>query len=178
MTKVLLVLSSVREGRIADKILEQVRGRFEGKNVELDVADFKAAPLPFFDHAASPAAEDFSPTDENVQKWTRQVEAADTVVFLTSENNFSYSAVLKNAIDWINKEWADKPVAFIGYGWSGGSKAIAELRKLFTGFIQAKPLEAEANLAFTKSINLDGTALDEAAVVAEIDKVADAVVSQ
>jgi len=175
--KVLLVLSSVREGRIADKILEQVREQFEGKGVELDVADFKASPLPFFDHPASPATDGFSPTDENVVKWTKQVEAADTVVFLASENNFSYSAVLKNAIDWINKEWADKPVAFIGYGWSGGAKAIAELRKLFTGFIQAKPIEAEANLVFTKLINLDGSPIDEDAVKVEIDKVAAAVIS-
>lgn len=177
MTKVLLVLSSVREGRIADKILEQVRGQFEEKGVDLDIADFKITPLPFFDHSASPATEDFSPSNDNVKKWTQQVEAAETVVFLTSENNFSYTGVLKNAIDWINKEWTDKPVAFIGYGWSGGSKAIAELRKLFTGFIQAKPIDAEANLTFTKLINLDGTPLDEEAVRAEINNVVEAVIS-
>ena len=175
MTKVLLVLSSVRENRIADKILEQVRERFEEKGIGLDVADFKATPLPFFDHTASPAAEDFAPQDDNVQKWTKQVEEADTVVFVTSENNFSYTAVLKNAIDWINKEWTDKPVAFIGYGWSGGSKAIAQLRTLFTGFIQAKPVEAEANLAFMKLIDQTGAPLDEVAVREEIDKVVDAI---
>lgn len=175
MTKVLLVLSSVREGRIADTILEQVRERFEGKDVELDVADFKATPLPFFDHSASPAADGFSPENENVKKWTKQVEVADSVVFVTSENNYSYTAALKNAIDWINKEWTDKPIAFIGYGWSGGSKAIAELRKLFTGFIQAKPIDSQANLAFMKLINPDGTPVSEAAVHAEIDKVVAAV---
>lgn len=177
MTKVLLVLSSVREGRVADKILEQVNGQFDGKGVELDVADFRATPLPFFDHSASPAADDFSAKDGNVKKWTKQVEDADTVIFLASENNFSYTAVLKNAIDWINKEWADKPVAFIGYGWSGGSKAIAELRKLFTGFIQAQPLEAEANLVFTKQISLDGSPLSDDAAT-EIDKVIEASIAK
>lgn len=177
MTKVLLVLSSVREGRIADKILEQVREQFGGKDVELDVADFKAAPLPFFDHPASPATDNFSAEDENVKQWTKQVEEADTVIFLTSENNFSYTAVLKNAIDWINKEWADKPIAFIGYGWSGGSKATAELRKLFTGFIKAQPLEVEANLAFMKQINLDGSPLSDDAA-AEIDKVVGASIAR
>jgi len=177
VTKVLLVVSSVRQGRIADKILEQVRERFEGKGVELDIADFKTTPLPFFDNPLSPAMEGYSPEDKNVQKWTKQVEAADTVLFLTSENNFSYTAVLKNAIDWINKEWTDKPVAFIGYGWSGGAKAIAELRKLFTGFIQAKPIEAEANLVFTKLINLDGSSINEEAVKTEVDKVIAAIIS-
>lgn len=174
MTKVLFVLSSVRENRIADKIVEQVRGRFEGKGIELEIADFKVTPLPFFDHSLSPAADEFSPADENVKKWTEQVEKADTVVFVTSENNFSYTGVLKNAIDWINKEWTDKPVAFIGYGWSGGSKAIIELRKLFTGFIKAKPIEVEANLAFMKDISLDGTPLSDE-VSAKIDAVVNVV---
>ena len=103
MKKVLLVLSSVREGRIADKILEQTKARFEGRDIELEVADFKATPLPFYDNPVSPAADDFSPQDANVQRWTKQVAEADVVVFLTSENNFSYTAVLKNAIDWINQ---------------------------------------------------------------------------
>lgn len=174
MKKVLLVLSSVREGRAADKILEQVKARFEGKDVELDIADFKATPLPFFDHPITPSAEDFSPEHEHVKEWTGQVHDADVVLFLTAENNFSYTAVLKNAIDWISKEWTDKPVAFIGYGWSGGSKAIKELRTLFTGFIQAKPVETDANLLFTKDIDLDGTALSDEASK-KIDAVIEAI---
>ncbi len=174
MKKVLLVLSSVREGRAADKILEQVKARFEGKDVELDVADFKATPLPFYDHPLPPAADDFAPQHDNVKEWTGQVNDADVVLFLTSENNFSYSATLKNAIDWINKEWTDKPVAFIGYGWSGGSKAIKELRTLFTGFIQAKPIETEANLLLTKDIDFDGSPLNDEASK-KIDAVIEAI---
>lgn len=164
MTKVLLVLSSVREGRAADKVLEQVKAEFTKRDTyEIDVADFKATPLPFFDSSITPSAEDFAPTDKNVQQWTEQVAAADIVIFLTSENNYSYTAVLKNAIDWIGKEWTDKPLAFVGYGWTGGSKAIAELRNLMTGFIKAIPNETDANLAFMKDIDLTGAATSETA---------------
>lgn len=164
MTKVLLVLSSVREGRAADKILEQVKTEFSKRDgYEVEVADFKATPLPFFDSPVTPSAEGFAATDSNVQQWTAQVENADIVVFLASENNYSYTAVLKNAIDWIGKQWTDKPVAFVGYGWSGGSKAIAELRNLMTGFIKAIPNETDANLAFMKDIDLTGAATSETA---------------
>lgn len=159
MTNVLLVLSSVRESRAADKILEQVEVEFAKRdNYQTDVADFKATPLPFFDSPLTPSAEGFVAANENVQKWTEQVAHADMVIFLASENNYSYTAVLKNAIDWIGKEWTDKPVAFVGYGWTGGSKAIAELRNLMTGFIKAVPNETDANLAFMKDIDLTGAA--------------------
>jgi NAD(P)H-dependent FMN reductase len=38
---------------------------------------------------------------------------------------------LKNAIDWHFAEWAYKPVAFVGYGGSGGIRAIEQLRAVF-----------------------------------------------
>lgn len=156
MKNVLIVISSVREGRIADKILTQVENAFAGKDVKLDVADFKKSPLPFYDMSVPPSAEGYEPTYPEVKAWQKQVKHADVVVFLTSENNYSYTAALKNAIDWLYMEWTDKPIAFVGYGWSGGSKAITELKNLMTGFIKASPLGTEAQLAFMKDITLEG----------------------
>ena len=164
MTKVLLVLSSVREGRIADKVLEQVEAQFAKKDgFEISVADFKKTPLPFFDDPKAPAAEDFAPRDENVKKWIAQVETADKVVILTAEYNHSYTAVLKNAVDWASKAWTDKPVALIGYGWSGGSRAMAELTTLLTSFIKANVYEIEANLVYMSDIDLTGAATGDTA---------------
>ncbi|MEU3075936.1 NAD(P)H-dependent oxidoreductase [Streptomyces laurentii] len=56
---------------------------------------------------------------------------ADGFVLLTPEYNHSYPAALKNAIDWHLTEWAYKPVAFVGYGGSGGIRAVAPLRTVF-----------------------------------------------
>ncbi|WP_181793169.1 NAD(P)H-dependent oxidoreductase [Streptomyces sp. WELS2] len=49
-------------------------------------------------------------------------------VFLTPEYNHSFPAPVKNVIDWDSTEWACEPVAFVGYGGSGGTRAIARLR--------------------------------------------------
>ncbi|MFV2013387.1 MULTISPECIES: NADPH-dependent FMN reductase [unclassified Micromonospora] len=38
--------------------------------------------------------------------------------------------MLKNALDHLYAEWADKPVAFVGYGISGGGRAVAQLRQV------------------------------------------------
>src|SRR6185437_11555832 len=38
------------------------------------------------------------------------------------------SAVLKNALDYLYAEWNRKPVAFVSFGNSGGSRAVEQLR--------------------------------------------------
>jgi NAD(P)H-dependent FMN reductase len=37
--------------------------------------------------------------------------------------NWGYPAVLKNALDYLYREWRDKPASFITYGTRGGIKA-------------------------------------------------------
>ena len=163
--KILVVLSSVRESRIADNILGKVKeqlGTYE--DYELTIADFKEMPLPFYDAPVSPSNEDFKPTDANVIAWTKMVEESDAIVMLVAEYNYSFTAVLKNAIDWMAKPWNEKPIALIGYGWVGGARAITQLRGVLGSMINAKPMETEANLRFTKEIDLEGNILDEPAV--------------
>lgn len=174
MKKLLIVESSVRDGRNADKILELVQNELRGyPDFEATVADFKAMPLPFFDAAQTPSTEGFAPTDENVKQWASMVAAADAVLILTAEYNHSYTPVLKNAIDWLYKEWHDKPVGFIGYGWVGAARAIKHLRDVFASNINARALESEANLRFMKEIGTDGSAIDTGAVSAAIKSVLD-----
>src|SRR5690554_5978677 len=123
MKKVLIVMGSVRNGRVADKVLSLVQEQLKDyPKLDTTVVDFAASPLPFFDSELIPAAEGFEPQDDNVAKWTKQVADADVVLILSPEYNHSYTPVLKNAIDWIFEPWKDKPVAFIGYGWAGGSR--------------------------------------------------------
>lgn len=169
MAKILVVLSSVRESRIADKLLETVTAQLDRH--EVTIADFKKMPLPFFDAPISPSQDEFAPTDPNVIKWTQMVTDADAVVMLVAEYNYSYTAVLKNAIDWMAKPWNEKPVALIGYGWVGGARAINQLRSVLGSMIGAKAMETEANLRFMKEINLDGTVLDQEVVSASINTV-------
>jgi NAD(P)H-dependent FMN reductase len=62
--------------------------------------------------------------------WSRAVEVLDAVVLVAPEYNASTSAVLKNALDHLYAEWRDKPVAFVGYGITGGVRAVEHLRTI------------------------------------------------
>lgn len=161
MKKLLVVTGSVREGRAADNVLRFITDQLaQNSDYEVKIADFKALPLPFLDTAVTPSSDGYKATNENVVLWTKMVADADGIVFVTPEYNYSMTAVLKNAIDWIYKEWAGKPVTFVGYGWAGGAKAIAALRIVMASTIAARATENEVNLHFVKEVDLNGNVND------------------
>ena len=100
-----------------------------------------------------------------------RIKASAAVLFVMPEYNRSVPGVLKNAIDWMAKPWNDKPIALIGYGWVGGARAITHLRTVLGSLIAAKALETEANLRFTKEIDLEGNVIDAPATEAAINTV-------
>jgi len=61
-------------------------------------------------------------------KWTAKIGEADGFIFTVAEYNHGYPAVLKNAFDYVGREWNKKPVAFVGYGTVGGARAVDQLR--------------------------------------------------
>jgi NAD(P)H-dependent FMN reductase len=168
MSNVLVVLSSAREGRAADQVFELVKKDLEARDgVNIVVADLKEINLPFFAHALSPASPDYVPTDAAVIAWGKLVSEADAIVWLTPEYNHSLNAIQKNAIDSLKNEWIDKPIAIVGYGWTGASLAIAALDHILP-FLKADYKQNAAELAFMQDINVDGTALNEASVTEKI----------
>ena len=63
-------------------------------------------------------------------KQSQLIETFDAFVLVTPEYNHSTSAALKNALDHLHREWRDKPVAFVGYGLDGGTRAVEHLRAI------------------------------------------------
>ena len=103
---------------------------------------------------------------EPVRDLKAKVRAADAILFVTPEYNFSIPGVLKNAIDWAsraNREnvWAGKPVALMGVstGLLGSSRAQYHLRQVFV-FLDMHPINkpevmiAKAAEKFDAELNL------------------------
>jgi chromate reductase, NAD(P)H dehydrogenase (quinone) len=68
----------------------------------------------------------------------RAVRAADAILLVTPEYNYSFSGVLKNALDWASRPygdnaWKGKPVAIMGAsgGALGTGRAQYHLRQCF-----------------------------------------------
>lgn len=161
MSNILIVTGSARKGRVADNILSHVKKELQNhQNSNVVVADLKEVDLPFFDSEFIPASPQFSPTDTRVLAWTKLVEEADGVILLMPEYNHSMSAIQKNALDWIYKEWHDKPVSVVGYGWGGARLALITAQAVL-GNVKAKLLPTSSHLRFMKQLNVDGSIIDD-----------------
>ena len=98
------------------------------KGVEATFLDLKDYNLPNFDEAVSPAWTPEPFKQETVARWTKAVGAEDGFVIVAPEYNRSLSGAMKNAFDWVYPEWNRKAVGFVGYGSTGGARAIEHMR--------------------------------------------------
>ncbi len=169
MSNILVVTGSVRPNSVNSKIVPVVDEVLKNQGHDTTIADLAELNLPFLDSPVSPMDPSFAPTDVNVQRWTQLVADAGGVVFVTPEYNHNMSPVQLNAVDWIGKEWKEKPVALVGYGWgTGGGQAHDAAREALAVNLGANVGETQANLFFMKDINPDGSLIDEAAVTGTI----------
>lgn len=142
--KILTLLGSVREGRMAAPIGNWVLERGADRNdMQLELVDPKILQLPFFAQPKPPAAGNYQ--DLQQVRWAEKVASADGYVLICPEYNHSPSAVLKNMLDTVYAEWARKPVAFVGYGSLGAARSIEQMR-LTTIALEMVPLNASVHL--------------------------------
>jgi chromate reductase len=108
------------------------------KGATLEIFDLKGIPPFNQDEEGHPP--------ERVVEFKRRIRAADAILFVTPEYNYSIPGVLKNAIDWASRpygenSWDGKPVAVMGasIGPLGTSRAQYHLRQVFV-FLNMFPL--------------------------------------
>jgi chromate reductase len=73
-----------------------------------------------------------------IVEFKQRIRAADALLFVTPEYNYSVPGVLKNAIDWASRPygdsaWSGKPAAIMGasVGATGTARAQYHLRQIF-----------------------------------------------
>jgi len=135
----------------------------------VETADLRAIPL--YDEDVRAAG-----LPDAVQTLREAIAAADALLIVTPEYNFSIPGVLKNAIDWAsrppNQPFAGKPLAIMGASGGGGGTMRAQyhLRQVAV-FLDLHPLNKPE--VFVRSaqdkVDASGTLTDEATrkVIAE-----------
>ena len=106
--------------------------------VSLEIFDLEGIPPFNQDEEAHPP--------ERVGQLKQRIRAADAILIVTPEYNYSIPGVLKNAIDWASRPygdsaWEGKPVAIMGasIGAQGTSRAQYHLRQVLV-FLNMYPL--------------------------------------
>lgn len=131
-----VILGSVREGRRSYSPAKLMVEKIEALGYKTQLVDFKEMPLPFLDSALQPEKLKGKYPYPNVQKWSGIAAEADAFVIVAPEYNHGYSGVLKNALDWLYKEFDHKPVGLCGVsnGAVGGARMIEQLRPIMENF--------------------------------------------
>ncbi|EFA86754.1 NADPH-dependent FMN reductase family protein [Heterostelium album PN500] len=151
-----VIIGSTRTHRVGGTIAQWFvdnSGISEDFNVE--IIDLAKENLPLYDEALPPMALNGVYSTEHGKRWQAKIGALDSFVFVTSEYNRGYPAALKNAIDYLWKEWCDKPAAIVSYGWShGGQFAGEQLSQIISGMsgIQTKLVSARPKVFLSRDI--------------------------
>lgn len=145
MLKIAIIIGSTRPGRHSDAVANWVYGIAKKRNdAEFELVDIKDYNLPLLDEEIPPSQGKYS--QPHTKAWAAKIDSFDAFVFVTAEYNHSVPGALKNAIDFIYKEWNNKAAGFVSYGSAGGARAVEHLRHIMAE-VQIADVRAQVMLS-------------------------------
>ena len=137
-----VVIASTRPGRIGPAFARWFVARAEQHGeFEIEVVDLAEVALPFMDEPHHPRLARYQ--HQHTKDWSATVSRADAFVFVTPEYNYGYNAVLKNALDYLHNEWADKALGFVSYGGvAAGTRSVQQLKQVVSALRMVPVVEA------------------------------------
>ncbi|GAA3220293.1 NADPH-dependent FMN reductase [Nonomuraea helvata] len=129
MTRIGIIVGSSRPDRNSEQVARWVWDHASRRDdATFELIDLRDFPLPYFDEPFPPAFGNYQ--NEHTKQWASTIASFDGFVIVTPEYNHSIPGVLKNAIDYLYAEWANKAVGFVSYGMVGGARAVEHLRTI------------------------------------------------
>jgi NAD(P)H-dependent FMN reductase len=145
MIKIAIITGSTRPGRnseaVARWVLDIAKKRSDAAFELVDIRDYD---LPLLDEPVPPSMGQY--TKPHTKAWAARIDPFDAYVFVTPEYNHAPSGALKNAIDYLYREWNDKAAGFVSYGSAGGARAAEQLR-LVMGELRVADVRAQVLLS-------------------------------
>ncbi|MEX5633167.1 NADPH-dependent FMN reductase [Parafrankia sp. FMc2] len=130
MSKPLLqvIVASTRPNRVGPAVGSWIAdaARAHG-GFDVEVVDLAEVDLPLFNEPHHPMTGNY--VHEHTKRWSALVSRAQAFVVVTPEYNHSFPASLKNALDYLAREWRYKAVGLVSYGGvSAGLRSVAQLK--------------------------------------------------
>jgi NAD(P)H-dependent FMN reductase len=140
-----IILGSTRPNRNGAAVADWVHSlASKRRDADYELVDLKDFDLPLLDEPIPPSQGKYS--QPHTKRWAAKVDTFDAFVFVTPEYNHSTSGALKNALDFLYREWNNKAAGFVSYGSAGGVRAVETLR-LVMGELQVADVRAQVMLS-------------------------------
>jgi NAD(P)H-dependent FMN reductase len=155
MPTLTIIVGSTRPGRAGQPIAEWFAERARAHaGFDVEIADLAEIGLPLLDEPNHPRLGQY--TKQHTKDWSAIIDRADAIVFVTPEYNYGYPASIKNAIDFLHREWRDKPVGFVSYGGvAAGTRAVQQLKQVVTT-LRMVPVFESVNIPWHAQLIKDG----------------------
>ena len=165
--KLLGISGSTRSDSLNRRLLRACLHRAEAEGAETTLVDLKALDIPLYDGDLEQA----SGLPAGARELRNQLIRSDGLIIASPEYNGSFSAVLKNAIDWTTRPDSERPedpslVAWRGLvaglvsatpGGLGGIRGLIQLRTLLSGIgVHVVPTQLGVGSAH-EVVSQDGT---------------------
>jgi NAD(P)H-dependent FMN reductase len=174
MLNIAIIVGSTRPGRKSEAVAQWVHDIAKRRtDATFELVDLKDFNLPLLDEPLPAAVGQYS--QPHTKAWAAKIAEFDGFVFVTPEYNHGIPGALKNAIDFLFREWNHKAAGFVSYGvHANGSRAVEQLR-LVLAEVQVAGVRAQVLLSLFSDFEnfsvFKPAARREAAVTAMLDEV-------
>src|SRR3989344_3463664 len=115
--KIKIIIGSTRPKRFSEHVAawfwEIAKAKEKELGMEFEMLDLRDYPLPFYNEPFSPSSVKGDYPNPEANRWAKKIVEGDGFIIITPEYSHGYPAVLKNSLDFIFKEWNNKPVGFV-----------------------------------------------------------------
>lgn len=173
MPKLYVIAVSTRPGRAGFPLAQWITERAQAHGAfDVELVDLKQENLPMFDEPRHPRLRQYE--HEHTKRWSAKIDAADAFIFVTPEYNHGTPPSLINALTYLAREWAHKPVSFVSYGGpAGGTRAVQMVKPMLAALKMVPIAESVMVPTFTHNIDDQGvfraTELQESSATAVLD---------
>lgn len=146
-----IFVTSTRPGRVGLPVARWFEGEAHAHGgFEIELVDLAAWNLPFMDEPRHPGLGQYE--HEHTKRWSANVQRADAFVFVMPEYNHSFNAPFKNAIDYLKREWAYKPVGFVSYGGVAAGTRAVSMAKQVVATLRMTPVFEAVSIPFVDAL--------------------------
>jgi NAD(P)H-dependent FMN reductase len=144
-----IIIASTRPGRVGPSVAAWFYDRaVKNGDFEVELVDLAEVNLPLFDEPKHPRFGDY--VHQHTKDWSATIRRGDAYVFVVPEYNYGFNAAIKNAIDYLNQEWAYKPLGFVSYGGvAAGTRAVQMLKQVVSA-LKLVPMADAVHIPFVQ----------------------------
>jgi len=142
-----IIIASTRPGRVGPSVAAWFHDRaVKHGGFEVELIDLAEVNLPLFDEPKHPRFGEY--VHQHTKDWSATIKRGDAYVFVVPEYNYGFNAAIKNAIDYLNKEWQYKPLGFVSYGGiAAGTRAVQMLKQVVSA-LKMVPMNDAVHIPF------------------------------